>query len=97
MVLFSLSLSLIQSYNAIEASVGIERGMVPDWMTPEGKFYDKPLGYNAYLDGKGFYKDAIRVLWRVATDYAWFNVSFSDCCCCSSSSSSSSSSTDGDL
>jgi hypothetical protein len=29
------------------------------------------LGYNAYLDGHAFYKDAIRTHWRVATDYVW--------------------------
>jgi hypothetical protein len=32
------------------------------------------LGYNAYLDGKGFFKDAIRTHWRVANDYVWFQV-----------------------
>jgi hypothetical protein len=34
----------------------------------------KGLGYNAYLDGRGFYKDAIRTHWRLATDALWFNV-----------------------
>ena len=32
------------------------------------------LGYNAYLDGHGFFKDAIRTHWRLALDALWFDV-----------------------
>jgi hypothetical protein len=31
------------------------------------------LGYNTYADGKAMYKDGIRCLWRVATDYLWYS------------------------
>uniref|UniRef100_I2CQP6 Glycoside hydrolase family 8 n=1 Tax=Nannochloropsis gaditana (strain CCMP526) TaxID=1093141 RepID=I2CQP6_NANGC len=62
-----------QSYESILANVGSDKGLIPDWMTPAGTFYYQGLGYNAYLDGRGFYKDAIRTHWRLATDALWFN------------------------
>jgi len=63
-----------QSYMTIEASPGYALGLVPDWMQPDGKFAGKDqLGYNAYAGGNFMYKDAIRVLWRLATDYLWYN------------------------
>jgi len=55
-----------QSYNLIESSNGYDKGMVPDWNNGGG-------GYNNYLDGGAFFKDAIRVLWRIATDAIWFD------------------------
>lgn len=61
-----------QNYASLAASVGVDKGMVPDWMTPSGGYVTQGLGYNAYLDGKGFFKDAIRTHWRVANDYVWF-------------------------
>lgn len=62
-----------QCYASILANVGEDKGLIPDWMTPAGTFYGQGLGYNAYLDGRGFYKDAIRTLWRLATDAIWFD------------------------
>lgn len=62
-----------QCYTSIAASPGYQNGMVPDWMKPTGEFCGEALGYNSYAGGEFFYKDAIRVLWRVATDYLWYN------------------------
>jgi hypothetical protein len=43
-------------------------------MQPDGKYSSaSQLGYNAYAEGKSMYKDGIRVLWRIATDYMWYN------------------------
>ncbi len=61
-----------RSYEIISKSPGYSLGMVPDWMTPNGD-YAGSLGYNAYFSGKAFFKDAIRVLWRVALDAIWFD------------------------
>ncbi|MCF0222206.1 MAG: hypothetical protein HUK19_07930 [Fibrobacter sp.] len=61
-----------RSYEIIGNSPGYALGMVPDWMTPEGNPTGS-LGYNAYFDAKAFYKDAIRILWRVALDAIWFD------------------------
>lgn len=63
-----------RSYEIIANSPGYSLGMVPDWMTPEGQATGS-LGYNAYFDAKAFYKDAIRILWRVALDAIWFDES----------------------
>ena len=62
-----------KSYEIISKSPGYSMGMVPDWMTPEGGWVGAGLGYNAYFDSKGFFKDAIRILWRVAIDAIWFD------------------------
>ena len=51
-----------RSYNVLRHSPGYDRGLVPDWMTPEGQFVDD-TGYNAYGKGRYMYKDAIRTLW----------------------------------
>jgi hypothetical protein len=59
-----------RSYEILQRSPGYENGLVPDWMTPYGA-YTNDLGYNAYGDGHYMYKDAIRVLWRIGTDYYW--------------------------
>ena len=61
-----------QSYDTIDAAIGSNLGMVPDWMTPWGTFYNGGLGYNAYGNGRYFFKDAIRILWRLSTDAIWF-------------------------
>lgn len=63
-----------QCYKTLQASPGYANGLVPDWMTPDGKYVtSSTLGYNTYADGKSMYKDGIRCLWRVATDYLWYN------------------------
>ena len=63
-----------KSYEIISKSPGYSMGMVPDWMTPEGGWVGSAgLGYNAYFESKAFFKDAIRVLWRVAIDAIWFD------------------------
>jgi len=62
-----------QCYQSIEASPGYDYGFVPDWMQPDGNYAGgDQLGYNAYAEGKAMYKDGIRVLWRIATDYIWY-------------------------
>lgn len=61
-----------RSYEIIGNSPAYSLGMVPDWMKPNGE-YAGSLGYNAYFEGKAFFKDAIRVLWRVALDAIWFD------------------------
>lgn len=60
-----------KSYEILNKSPGHELGLVPDWMTPSGQF-TSGLGYNAYGDGHYMYKDAIRTLWRIGTDYLWY-------------------------
>ena len=63
-----------KSYEIISKSPGYSIGMVPDWMTPEGGWVGSAgLGYNAYFESKAFFKDAIRILWRVAIDAIWFD------------------------
>jgi len=59
-----------KSYEILEKSPGYP--LVPDWMTPNGE-YTSGLGYNTYGDGRYMYKDAIRTLWRIGTDYLWYN------------------------
>lgn len=59
-------------YDTLLNNVGAHYGMVPDWTSPDGQFYDQSLGYNAYGEGRYMYKDGIRVLWRIGTDYAWY-------------------------
>lgn len=61
-------------YAILMASPGAPFGMVMDWMTPAGgSVNESNLGYNAYGGGTYFFKDAIRILWRVAMDAIWFN------------------------
>ena len=63
-----------KSYEIIALSPGYSMGMVPDWMTPEGGWVGSAgLGYNAYFESRAFFKDAIRILWRVAIDAIWFD------------------------
>ena len=61
-----------QSYTTLSGSPAYAQGMVPDWCTPAGAF-TSPQGYNPYLGGRAFFKDAIRILWRVALDAIWFD------------------------
>lgn len=58
-------------YDILLANVGFEKGLVPDWTDVYGQFYQGSLGYNAYGDGRYFFKDAIRTLWRISTDFLW--------------------------
>ena len=63
-------------YEIISKSPGYSMGMVPDWMTPQGGWVgSEGLGYNAYFESRAFFKDAIRILWRVAIDAIWFDES----------------------
>lgn len=57
-------------YNTIMTNPGYTLGLIPDWMTPQGKYYGN-LGYNTYGDGHYLFKDAIRIYWRIGTDYLW--------------------------
>ena len=61
-----------QCYRSIAASPGYANGLVPDWMKPTGEFFGDAIGYNSYAKGEFCYKDGIRVLWRMATDYLWY-------------------------
>ena len=61
-----------RSYDLIAMNPGFSKGLVPDWMDGEGQVLGGGPGYNAYLKGQEFFKDAIRMLWRVATDVIWF-------------------------
>lgn len=61
-----------RSYEIIANSPGYALGLVPDWMQPDGSPTGS-LGYNAYFDARAFFKDAIRILWRVAIDAIWFD------------------------
>jgi hypothetical protein len=61
-----------QCYQTIAASPGAARGILPDWMAPDGNYFDGSLGYNAYRQGRSMYKDGIRVHWRLAMDWLWF-------------------------
>lgn len=61
-----------RSYEIIGNSPGYALGMVPDWMKPDGS-PSGSLGYNAYFNARAFFKDAIRILWRVAIDAVWFD------------------------
>lgn len=59
-----------RSYEILEKSPGYDKGLIPDWMRPDGSYTDN-LGYNAYGGGRYMYKDAIRALWRAGTDAMW--------------------------
>lgn len=59
-------------YNIILNNVGFENGLIPDWTNINGDYYDGSLGYNAYFSGHSLFKDAIRIFWRISTDYLWF-------------------------
>jgi len=61
-----------QCYATISASPGASKGLIPDWMTPSGSYFDGSLGYNPFRQGRSMYKDGIRVHWRMAMDWLWF-------------------------
>jgi endo-1,4-beta-D-glucanase Y len=62
-----------KSYQTIAKSPGYGKGLLPDWMKLDGTYASaKDLGYNPFDVGQSFYKDAIRVHWRLATDWLWF-------------------------
>ena len=61
-----------KTYEILANSPGYSMGMIPDWMQPNGKWAGS-LGYNAYFNSRAFFKDAIRILWRVAIDAVWFD------------------------
>jgi len=61
-----------QVYAVLSKSPGASKGMVPDWMVPDGTYFAGDLGYNPYRTGRTLYKDAIRVHWRLALDWLWF-------------------------
>ena len=61
-----------KTYEILANSPGYSIGMIPDWMQPDGQWAGS-LGYNAYFDSRAFFKDAIRILWRVAIDAVWFD------------------------
>ncbi|MCL2182574.1 MAG: glycosyl hydrolase family 8 [Chitinispirillia bacterium] len=59
------------SYELIKKSPGYARGLIPDWCKMDGSSTGG-AGYNAYYDGDALYRDAIRVYWRLGTDYLWY-------------------------
>ncbi|MCL2688531.1 MAG: glycosyl hydrolase family 8 [Chitinispirillia bacterium] len=59
------------SYAHIRRSPGYARGLLPDWTRVNGTSTGG-AGYNAYFRGDAMYRDAIRVYWRLATDYLWY-------------------------
>jgi endo-1,4-beta-D-glucanase Y len=60
-----------QSYQTILANPGASKGLVPDWSAGTGAILASGPGYNAFANGQWFYKDAIRVHWRLALDWLW--------------------------
>jgi endo-1,4-beta-D-glucanase Y len=65
-----------RSYEFIRANASYDIGMVPDWNQENGTpGLGGNAGYNGYMGGRTFFKDAIRVLWRIANDYIWFGES----------------------
>jgi endo-1,4-beta-D-glucanase Y len=60
-----------QSYRTILANPGAGLGLLPDWSDGTGAVLANGPGYNAYANGQWFYKDAIRVHWRLALDWIW--------------------------
>jgi endo-1,4-beta-D-glucanase Y len=61
-----------RSYELLAMNPGFNKGLVPDWVDGNAQPLDNGPGYNAYLKGQSFFKDAIRMLWRVANDVIWF-------------------------
>lgn len=61
-----------QSYTTILANPGASKGLLPDWSNGAGAVLSAGPGYNAYAKGQWFYKDAVRVHWRLAVDWLWF-------------------------
>jgi len=64
--------AISKSYELIASNPGFSKGLIPDWTNASGQTLSSGPGYNAYLNGNAFFKDAIRMLWRVANDVIWF-------------------------
>lgn len=62
-----------QGYRTLEGNEGAALGLGPDWCDGSGAVLASGPGYNAFDNGQSMYKDAIRILWRVATDAIWFD------------------------
>lgn len=62
-----------ECYQIITKSSGYAKGLIPDFTNSEGE--PKAAGYNTYAESKYLYKDAIRIYWRLGTDYLWYNES----------------------
>jgi len=62
-----------QAYRTLDSTDGAALGLVPDWCLGNGDYTTGAAGYNGYAGGQYFFKDAIRILWRVATDALWFD------------------------
>jgi len=60
------------SYEVIGNSPGYGKGLLPDWCGYDGQYTSSAAGYNGYRGGVYQYRDAIRVYWRLATDYLWY-------------------------
>ncbi|NLE00913.1 MAG: hypothetical protein GX640_13685, partial [Fibrobacter sp.] len=59
-----------ECYNVIAKSSGYSKGLIPDFMDYQG--VAKAAGYNTYAGSQHLYKDAIRIYWRLGTDYLWY-------------------------
>jgi len=64
--------AISRSYELLAMNPGFSRGLVPDWVNGSAQVLNNGPGYNAFLKGQAFFKDAIRMLWRVANDVIWF-------------------------
>ncbi|NBN98732.1 MAG: hypothetical protein EBV19_05760, partial [Flavobacteriia bacterium] len=60
---------IVVNYEIIKNSPGYNIGLVPDWMTSSGHFVQQGVLSSTYRNGEAFYKDAIRVFWRLGIDY----------------------------
>lgn len=54
------------NYEVLQKSQGYTLGLVPDWMKTDG--FDDADDFNRFMNGKVFYKDAIRIFWRIGMD-----------------------------
>jgi endo-1,4-beta-D-glucanase Y len=61
-----------ESYRVLRANPVYDIGMIPDWTGNNGEFYPDGPGYNPYFNGTAFFIFSIRILWRIANDYLWF-------------------------
>lgn len=59
-----------ECYNIVSRSGGYDKGLIPDFTNSEGN--PVAAGYNTYAESKHLYKDAIRIYWRLGTDYLWY-------------------------
>ncbi len=59
-----------ECYNIIAKSEGYPKGLISDFTNSEGE--PVAAGYNTYAESRHLYKDAIRIYWRLGTDYLWY-------------------------